>query len=325
MAKKALVTGGTGFVGANLVRRLLAEGHEVHLIVRQLHSRWRIEAIADAVHFHVLDLKDAEMTERLLQQVKPEWIFHLAAHGNYSWQTNMREIVDTNFLSTVNLLDAALQSGFEAFVNTGSSSEYGFKDHAPKEDEFVDPNSYYAVTKASATMFCRHLAQNNKVHVPTLRLYSVYGAYEEPNRLMPTMIVRGLSGQYPPLVNPDIARDYVYLDDALDAYMLAAQKRSDDFGAVYNVGSGVQTSIRQVAEAAKEVFQIASLPVWGSMPDRIWDTTVWVADNAKIKQELGWVVKNDFQSGFAKMTDWFRQNDEILAYYQRALRAEARS
>src|SRR5207237_854558 len=140
----------------------------------------------------------------------------------YSSQTDLSQMVRTNFTSTINLVESCLKTGFEVFVNTGSSSEYGFKNHAPSEDEAIEPNSDYAVSKAVATLYCRHKARQKNVHIPTLRLYSIYGPYEEPTRLMPALLIRGLSGELPPLVNPDIARDYVYTEDAVDAFLLAA-------------------------------------------------------------------------------------------------------
>src|SRR5262249_24369371 len=139
----------------------------------------------------------------VVRRVRPEWVFHLAAHGAYSSQTDVRQILQTNVLGTAALVEACLETGFEAFVDTGSSSEYGFTDHAPAEDEAPEPNSHYAVAKASATLFCRHTARSRHVHIPTLRLYSVYGPWEEPTRLIPTLLVRGLDGTLPPLVDPD--------------------------------------------------------------------------------------------------------------------------
>jgi nucleoside-diphosphate-sugar epimerase len=311
-----MLTGATGFVGANLARRLLADGHEVHLLLREKHSKWRIEEIARDVQSHVVDLRDLDMVRTVVTETNPEWIFHLAAHGAYSWQNDVHEIVQTNLVSTVNLLDACLQNGFQSFVNTGSSSEYGLKDHAPKEDEAVEPNSYYAVTKVSATMHCRYVARSQQQNIPTLRLYSVFGAYEEPNRLMPTIIIKGLTGAYPPLVNPDVARDYVYIDDVCDAYIMAAEKKLSEPGAILNVGSAVQTSLREVAEVARKLFNIEAEPQWGSMPNRSWDTNIWVSDNSKIKSALGWQPKDTFESGFAKMVEWFRQNEETANWYQ---------
>jgi len=313
--KLVILTGATGFVGANLARRLLKDGHAVHLLVRHGYAPWRIEMIRDHVRLYEVDLGDPQAVNTVVSRIKPDWIFHLAAYGAYSSQTDLSRMAQTNIIGTMNLVNACLQAGFEAFVNTGSSSEYGFKDHAPTENEWIDPNSHYAITKAAATHFCRYTARSKNVRIPTLRLYSVYGPYEDPSRLMPTLIRRGLRGELPPLVNPDIARDYVYTEDVNDAYLLAAAAPDQEPGAVYNVGTGVQTTLRDVVEVARRVMGIVVEPDWGSMPNRHWDTNVWVSDNRKIITELGWNPRYTFEQGFRLMVDWMR--DHLALYPDR--------
>lgn len=314
--KRIIITGATGFVGANLARRLLQDGHEIHLLVRPGHRPWRIEAIRAHAYLYEVSLDDAEALIRIVRRIRPEWIFHLATNGAYATQTDLRRMVQTNIIGTVNLVEACCKTGFEALVNTGSSSEYGFKEHAPTEQEWLEPNSYYAVTKASATLFCRYVAQSQKVHIRTLRLYSVYGPYEEPTRLVPRLILHGLEGKLPLLVNPDTVHDYVYADDVNETYLLAAIQPNQEFGAVYNVGLGVQVSLREVVEVARRVLAISIEPKWGTMPERLWDTKIWVADNRKTKDRLGWQPKYSFEQGFCKMVEWFRNNPVLLDFYR---------
>jgi len=310
--KTALVTGGTGFVGANLTRRLLREGCQVHLLVRLGHATWRLEGIRDQVHLHQVELSDRAGLDRLVTQVRPEWVFHLAAYGAYSWQTELPQMIQTNIAGTVELVEACAQVGFAAFVNTGSSSEYGAKDHPPAEDELPEPNSHYACAKVAATLFCRHTAQSQNLQLPTLRLYSAYGPYEDPGRLFPTLVRKGLRGELPPLVSPETMRDYVYVEDVCEAYLLAASQPGQEPGAVYNVGTGAQTSLRQLVELARQELGIAAEPEWGSMPARSWDTRVWVADNRCIRQKLGWEPRTSLVEGFRQTVEWYRQHAHLL-------------
>jgi UDP-glucose 4-epimerase len=313
--KKVLITGASGFVGNNLARFLLSRGHEAHLLLRKDYTQWRLKDILPDVRVHIADLCDPEGVAAAVKSARSEWIFHLATHGAYSSQIDTARIVQTNITGTVNVVQACLRIGFEVFVNTGSSSEYGFKDHAPTEKEWLDPNSYYAVAKAAATLFCRYTARSLGVRIPTLRLYSVYGPYEEPTRLMPTLIVNGLEGRLPPLVNPKVARDFIYVNDVIAAYLLAATVEPDDPGAVYNIGYGIRTSIAEVVETARRSLSITAEPEWGSMKDRIWDTDTWICDNRLAVEKLGWRPNHSFENGFPKMVDWFRQNPEIIQWY----------
>jgi nucleoside-diphosphate-sugar epimerase len=313
--KRIVITGASGFIGSNLARRLLADGHEVHALLRPGHTHWRIEEIAGQLNLHNVDLLDADDVNRAVRQIRPDWVFHLATYGAYPTQTGLLPAVQTNFLGTLNLAEACRRSGVELMVNTGSSSEYGLKDHAPKEDEGLEPNSSYAVTKAASSLLCGYLARTHHIRIPTLRLYSVYGPYEEPTRLMPTLISTGLEGRFPPMADPDTARDYIHVDDVCQAYLAVAAAPDQEPDAIYNVGTGVQTPLRQVAAVAARTLGLKGEPVWGSLEPRSWDTSVWVADSDRIRRASGWSPRMPFKAGFRAMVDWARNNPVWRARY----------
>lgn len=300
------------------MRRLLADGHRVEAVVRPGSDSWRLDAVSDDLGIHEADLRDRDQVERVVADADADRVFHLATHGAYPAQTDERRIFDTTLNGTVNLVEACLQRGFEAFVNSGSSSEYGCKDHPPAETEALEPNSHYAMAKAAASLYCRFIAQTQDAHVVTLRLYSAYGPWEEPSRLIPTLAARGLSGELPPLVNPDVARDFVYVGDVVDAYLLAASRPGPEPGRIYNVGTGTQTTIRDAVDAARRLLGIEAEPEWGSMPDRSWDTTTWVSDSRLIRAELGWEPAHDFERGLARTIDWMRGDSALRERYEGA-------
>ena len=314
--KRVLLTGGSGFIGANLARRLLLEGHEVHLLLRPCHNPWRIRSNLKDMRIHIVELTDECALRRIVRKIKPDWVFHLATNGAYSWQNNVQNIIQTNIQGTYNLLDACLKSDFEALINTGSSSEYGFKNYPPKETEYLLPNSFYAVTKASATLLCSFMAQKTNKHIVTLRLYSAYGPYEEPMRFVPTLLVHGMHHRFPALVAPHTARDFIYIEDIENAYLLAASVKKQEPGVVYNVGTGVQTTIRDAVSIACKEFGIKTKPKWGSMPNRQWDQNIWVANPCAIKKTLGWHPKYTFHDGFHKTWEWLHLDICMRAFYE---------
>ncbi len=245
------------------------------------------------MRIHNIDLKDREAVSTAVRDIQPEWVFYLAAYGAYSQQQGMEQMVSTNLLGCVALLDACAHAGVGVFVNAGSSSEYGLKDHAPSEDEPLNPNSHYAITKAAATHYCQFVARMGGPNAVTVRLYSVYGPYEDPGRLIPTLIVHGLGGRLPALVSPETARDSVFVDDAVDA-MIRIASTAVPRDSIYNVCSGVQKDLREVVQVARRVMAIPEEPVWGTMPARSWDTNVWVG-TARTAAGVGVVRVNVFR------------------------------
>lgn len=322
--KRVLITGATGFVGSNLAHRLIKDGHDVHLLVRDGSTSFRLPYLQSGAHTHNVDLCQSESVEQVVAQVKPQWIFHLAVHGAYSWQTDALSMVQANVVGTANLVEACLKVGFEGFVNTGSSSEYGLKSHAPEETEVCVPNSYYSVTKVAATQYCQYVARSRGAHIPTLRLYSVYGPWEEPNRFVPTLVVHALAQELPPLVAPETARDFIYIDDVVEAYLKAVAVTTGEAGPIYNVGTGEQVTIRQAVESARQVFQVDFEPLWGSMANHHWDTTVWVSDNRKVRSALGWRPTCSFADGLRRTAAWLQQDERLNSYYKDKVHAAAK-
>ena len=295
--KRVLVTGASGFVGANLVRRLLRDGHETHLLLRPSHQSWRLKEIAADVRVHDADLENRESVRRVVASSRPDWVFNLAAYGAYPNQTGLPRMLSTNLIGCAALADACAETGVEAFLHTGSSSEYGFKDHAPSEDELLEPNSHYAITKAAATHYCQCVARARNLNAVTVRLYSIYGPFEEPTRLIPTLIRHGLQGTLPPLASPRIARDFVYVDDAVDAMLQVA---SSSRPSIYNICTGVQSTLADVVAIVRRLMNISAEPVWSSMQDRSWDTDCWVGSPQKIEREIGWRAQTTLEEGLKR-------------------------
>jgi nucleoside-diphosphate-sugar epimerase len=312
---RALVTGAEGFLGANLVRHLTAAGHEVIALSRPGGTSWRLEEVATEVRTLELDLRDSAGIARMIAATRPQWIFHLAAHGAYSWQTDVETMIDVNVGATAALLAAARDVDVQAFVNVGSSSEYGLKAHAPREDEWLEPNSHYAVTKAAGTHLTAFAAANGLPAV-TLRLYSIYGPWEDPGRLMPALVREATRGKLPSLVGPETARDFVYVEDCCDALLRAAMSGAGGGpGATLNIGSGSQTRLWELVELAREALGVTALPEWSTMEGRGWDTNVWVSDPHAAFEHLGWRASIPLEDGLVRMAAWLRSRERLWERY----------
>lgn len=302
------VTGGAGFVGANVVRRLVDLDEEVHLLIRSTSDVWRLHDMRHRLNLHEGDLNDSNSLMPLLSRIHPTVVYHFGTHGAYHYQQDTERILQTAVLGTWNLLRASMAAGATLFLNAGTSSEYGTKDRPMNEDDALAPNTHYAVGKAAQTYLCQQAAREGLPTI-TLRLFSVYGPYEEPGRLVPTLIGRALRGEDLELADPNTARDFIYIDDVVSAF-IEASKRQDLAGQVVNLGSGRQSTLRDMVDAILSITNSASRPLWGRYGARSFDTTVWVADDAKMRRELRFQPEIDLREGLTRYIKWYKEHAE---------------
>jgi nucleoside-diphosphate-sugar epimerase len=307
--ERLLVTGATGFVGANLCRRLVELGCDVHALLRPGSDRWRIADLVGRLRITEVDLLDAEAVTEAVRAADPTVVYHLAAHGAYPHQADMTRITLTNVNGLVHLLTACGDSRCRLFVNTGSSSEYGRKLFAMRESDALEPTSYYAVAKAAQTLLCQAATRRSAFPIITLRLFSVYGPYEEPGRLVPNLMRAALRGETIDMVDPSTSRDFIHVDDVTELYLMA-DRLSGLSGEILNVGTGVQTSLETLVATVGEVHGEPVRARWGSMDARPWDTSTWVADISKARRLLGWQAPTGLREGVARCLTWFADHEE---------------
>lgn len=307
MRKRAFVTGATGFVGANLVRRLLIENFEVHIVVRNTKHFWRLEDVKEKLIVYINDLSEIEPLEKLLKQISPEHIFHLAAYGAYSSQNDLEKAVLTNIVALKNLLIASKNIPYKSFINTGSSSEYGWKKKPMREIDFLDPISFYATTKAAGTLISKIFAKEFSKPICTFRLFSVYGPYEESTRFIPTAMKSAIKNTPLLLTSGIVKRDFVFVEDVVNAYLLVSKSKFE-FGNVFNIGTGKQYSNQRIASIVKKYNKNKLKIEKGKFSQRSWDTSYWVANMSKTKKILGWQPKYSLDKGLKKTYDWFCKN-----------------
>jgi dolichol-phosphate mannosyltransferase len=300
-----LVLGGGGFVGANLVNRLLRTRQDVTAIVRRLPA-WRLAGI-DRQHILEVDLTSSAELRQMVKAVRPRTIFDCSAYGAYSFETDTDLIYRTNLNALVTL--AGLLEGVDlaAFVHAGSSSEYGANAAGPREDDPSLPNSHYAVSKLAASEFVAYAGKSLRLPMVNLRLYSVYGPLEDSSRLIPNLVRHALDGAYPPFVSPDISRDFVYIDDVCEVFVRAAALMTPAiYGESFNIGTGVSTTMRDLAATAGEVFALRQPAAFGTMPERQWDLSSWYAATGKATQQLGWTYETALADGLRRTADWVK-------------------
>jgi len=307
-----LVLGGSGFIGANLLRSILKVRPDAVGTTTRMPA-WRLEDLPEQ-NVRVVDLLVDSNLESLLDDVRPRVIFDCVAYGAYSFETDSKLIYQTNFNFVSRLLEQLVGRNVSSYIHAGSSSEYGDNASAPKESDPSAPNSEYAVSKVAAANLLYFWGKRKKLPCCNLRLYSAYGPLEDSSRLIPALVRNGLEGKYPPFVSPHISRDFVYVDDVTEAFVDASLNLTEeDYGESFNIGAGRRTTIGDVAELAREVFSIAGTPAF-TMPERRWDLPEWYANPLKAKQRLRWSPRTEFRQGLGRTIDWFRALPDKAAY-----------
>jgi len=306
-----LVFGAGGFIGVNLLKTLLLYRKDVYGASHDYINSWRL--LANKIPLSNLincDITERERVEDVIKEVQPKTIFNLAAYGAYSKQKEYHKIYATNFNATTIIIEVLKKYGFSAYVHAGSSSEYGLNSAAPSEEDTLVPNTHYSVSKVSAYYLMKYYGKIEELPVVHLRLYSVFGPWEEPDRLISVLLSHARNSKLPHLVNPDISRDFIYITDICAAFIFAAHKlQKKHYGEAYNVGSGHKTTIKELVEIVRKKMNLKVEPNYSSMPNRTWDLTDWYGNVNLIKKELKWGPEVSLEEGIDKSFQWQKDID----------------
>lgn len=302
-----LVIGASGFIGANLLRHVVAVRNDVIGTVFS-GDTWRLENVP-ASHVAFLNLQDPVSSSLLLSRIRPKTIFDCSSFGAYSFEQDYERIHSTNYNSFIRLLEEATELELAAYVHAGSSSEYGLNATGPSEDAAAIPNSHYSVSKVAASAAIAYFGKVRGVPVVNLRLYSVYGPYEDSSRLIPTLCRQTLQGELPPFAGEEVTRDFVHVDDVVDAFADAALRMDSRLaGESINIGTGSPTSLKNLAELARSTFHIDKAPQFNTNVGRAWDTDNWYANPSKAHELLGWRARIGLAEGLQTTQAWWKEH-----------------
>lgn len=286
--KIALITGISGFLGRNLHEHLNEQGMMVIGLPRQL-------------------LGEPVALENYIKRINPNYIYHCAAYGNHSTQRDFDETIITNVIKTYSLLRATLDIPYEAFFNISSSSVYGKKEYIMKETDYLQPDNFYACTKAASESLARPFAKTLGKPIVNVRPFSLYGPYEGDHRLIPTIIRKLVRNEHVELIEPPL-HDWIYIKDfllALDA--LRGNMRIHN-GESVNIGTGRQTSNRDIYDKISALMRYKT-KVRPTKTPRDYESPCWRADYTKMKM-LGWKPKYTLEEGLWETIKFFNDKYE---------------
>jgi UDP-glucose 4-epimerase len=297
--KTVLVTGVTGLIGSAVAQRLLAAGACVAGLVRPGRTP-PFEHQVTGLRFYECDLSNVASLTRLLCEIRPELIVHLAAAGVSDGMTDAEVLLRGNVELTVNLIHAAVEAGCLAFIHTGSCFEYGDVGRRRlTEHDLVAPFSLYGHTKAASVQLALGLARQFRLRLVVFRPFGVYGPGEAPRRLLPQLLSQLLAGKPIELTDGLQVRDLTFVDDVADAFVVAAHQFDQlENLSIYNVCSGEGRTVREVAEAVADLLERPrELLRWGARPNRLEEPRYIVGDPSRFAAATGWQHRHDFALG----------------------------
>ncbi len=303
---KILVTGGAGFIGSNIVDALIEKGHEV-AIVDNLSTGKEENINPEASFFHV-DITDYEALEGVFQSFKPEVVFHVAA------QIDVRKSVEepsfdaeVNVVGSVNLFGLCVQYGVQriVFSSTGGALYGELKELPAKEDSPIKPLSAYGVSKYCTEQYLNYFKRLYGIERVILRYGNVYGPRQDPLGEAGVIAIftnKILNGE-PPMVFGDgnQTRDYVFVEDVVRANLLSITGKEG----VYNIGTGIETSVNQIIELFSKILSKEIKPM--HTQPRKGEVLRISLDNKKAKEELRFSIEYNLEHGLLKTIDWYKE------------------
>ncbi|MGH2808410.1 MAG: NAD-dependent epimerase/dehydratase family protein [Actinomycetota bacterium] len=302
---RALVTGGAGFIGSSIARKLLERGDEV-VILDNLMGGFR-ESVPDGAEFIEGDLRDPADLERAVAAA--EVVFHEAAIRSVPRSLDEPSLVhDSNVTGTLNLLIAAEEAGARRLVYASSSSLYGGAFEGPsREDMTPNPLSPYAVSKLAGEHYCRVWSSLGRLPTVCLRYFNVFGPGQSPESKYAAVFpafISALKHDEAPDIHGDgeQSRDFTFIDDVVRANLLAAEAAGAE-GAVMNVAGGRPRTVNEVFRSISGALGKDLEP--RHVAPREGDIRHSHADAARVRELLGWHVESDWATAVKQTVEWF--------------------
>lgn len=308
-----LVTGANGFLGRYLVERLLQEGH--HVIALTKRPSDYLQSIKGDITSVKCDILDCRLVAKLHDKHKIDSIFHLAGIG--SPMACLEDPLITtriNVFGSLNLLELARKTKTK-FYFTSSCYAYGNVNIPFKEDTMLQPNSLMGAHKASVEKLCRAYYESYDVSSIILRLFTVYGPGSKMHQFLPIAIKKILTQEKVQFRDSRPVRDYVYIKDAIDAF-ICAMKCKSEFN-IFNVGTGVGTSVKDLVgklikisgRHKEEGFKLEFTKT--SRVDERKAVSKMVADTEKTKKILGWQAKIKLDDKLKSMFEYYKERLKV--------------
>lgn len=303
--KVAVVTGATGMLALALIRKLTAEGFLIYAVARPGSARLSRVPRTENITILECDLDSFDTLADIIN-VRCDAFYHFAWDGTYGASRNDMSLQTKNIQASVRAAEAAAKLGCSVFAGAGSQAEYGRKESTVSPDTPVTPETGYGAAKLCAGQMTRIICEGKGIRHIWFRIFSTYGPYDGRQTMIMSVINDLLDGVSPGCTEGVQLWDYLYCDDAAEAFYLAAEKGKS--GSVYCIGSGKAVPLREYISAIGNAVD-PDIPIgFGRIPYYPGQPMYLCADISSLKKDTGFEPKYSFEQGIAKTIEWVRDN-----------------
>ena len=306
-AKKAVVTGATGMLALALMRKLSYEGYKIYAVARPNSSRIDNIPKQDNITVVECDLSEIETLPDKIYE-KCDDFFHFAWEATYGAARNDMSAQLRNISASVNAVKAAHALGCNTFLGAGSQAEYGRKSEKISPCTSANPENGYGIAKLCAGQMTRVMCQELGIKHIWCRIFSTYGPYDGEQTMVMSGILRMLKGERPSYTKGEQEWDYLYCDDAAEAFYLAAKNGKN--GSTYCIGSGKTRLLKDYIYAIRDTVNSELEIGIGEVPYFENQVMYLCADITSLTRDTGFVPKFSFEEGIRLTVEWAKNKEK---------------
>ena len=302
-ANRILLTGGTGFIGARVLRRLLGQGREVAVLLRKSGDTRRIADLLGQCHRIAGDLSELAASSDAIAAFQPEAVLHLG-WGGVKASDRDSEVQLLNVSAALDLYRITAQAGCTHFVGLGSQAEYGLLAGRIREDAATHPTTLYGTAKLATGQLLQRASQVSGRTCVWLRLFAAYGPDDNRDWLVPYLIRQLLDARKPSLTPAEQVWDYLHVDDAANAVIAAMQS---GVCGTFNLGSGQGRPLRDIVTLVRDAIDPALPLGFGEVAYRSDQVMHLESDITALCAATGWAPSVRLDDGIAATVDWYKR------------------
>ncbi len=317
-SRRIAVTGANGFIGANLCHYFSSLGHEVYPVIRKGSDYWRLNNPNESIKIVSINDFKIDALVDIMHEIRPEIVLNSVGADQKNTIDNPEANWNSNFMSLIRLVQSLKGLSIEKFIHAGSSFEYGNVNDGNLLSENLEcnPVSEYAISKLTQGFYLKHASKNYSMPCVVLRIFNIFGPYESLNRLIPYLIVKALKSEKISLMNPQVTRDFIFVQDVMLAFEKSLDYKAESSYSLFNIGTGIGAKVPEVAKLITKIvgnqseieFTAGDLRPENNIPGPI-------ADISLAKKELKWFPLHSLQDGLNKDVKWFSDH---LDYYEKS-------